>query len=147
MAARAKRRAQKAEGTKGARQRTSSGANRPVLLPASEEMKHWAALLGGEVETWPDVSTRPMFGFVSYYRGKQIFAALPKTRTMGSPNSFIFKVGEGSPLKAKARSDPRIDSADLAKARWLTFAISSEGDLRDALRWLDRAYLAASKRQ
>ena len=88
-----------------------------------------------------------MFGFLSFYRGKNIFAALPKTRTMGSPNSFIFKVAEDSPLKARAKEDPRIGSSEMAQARWLTFEMQSEADLRDALTWLDRAYLAAGKRR
>ena len=108
-------------------------------------MKHWAAMLGTELETWRGVSTKPMFGFISFYRGDRIFAALPKTRTMGSSNSFIFKVAEDSPLKVKAKEDSRIGSADRAKARWLSFELHSASDLRDALKWLDRAYLAAGK--
>lgn len=123
----------------------SPGANRPVLLPVSQEMKHWAAMLGGELETWPGVSTKPMFGFLSFYRGKTIFAALPKTRSVGSSHSFMFRVGEDSRLKARAAQDSRIGSADISKSRWLTFEVQSEADLRDALTWLDQAYLAAGK--
>jgi hypothetical protein len=108
-------------------------------------MKHWAAMLGAELERWPGVMTRPMFGFLSFYRGKNIFAALPKTRAMGSPNSFIFRLPEDSPLKARAKKDPRVGSSEMARARWLTFEMQSEADLRDALTWLDRAYLAAGK--
>jgi hypothetical protein len=117
-----------------------------VLLPVSQEMKHWAAMLGGELESWPNVTTRPMFGFIAFYRGKNIFAALPKTRAMGSPHSFIFRLPEDSPLKARAKKDPRMGSSEMARARWLTFELQSEADLRDALTWLDRAYLAAKPR-
>ncbi|HSA92998.1 MAG TPA: hypothetical protein VLE48_08305 [Terriglobales bacterium] len=113
------------------------------MLQVSEEMKHWAAMLGGELESWPGVSTRPMFGFLSFYRGKNVFAALPKTRSMGSPTSFIFRLPPDSPLKARARKDPRIGPSEMAQARWMTFEMQSEADLRDALTWLDRAYLAA----
>lgn len=125
--------------------RTSQGASRPVLLRVSQDMKHWAAMLGGELETWPGVSTKPMFGFLSFYRGQNIFAALPKTRSMGSPNSFIFRLPQDSPLKARAKRDARIGSSEMASARWLTFEMQSQADLRDALTWLDRAYLAAGK--
>ena len=48
---------------------------RPALVRTSEEMKQWSALLGAELERWPGVRTKPMFGLVGFYRGRNIFAA------------------------------------------------------------------------
>src|SRR6266478_894961 len=58
----------------------------------SEEMKQLSAVLGNELNTWPKVTTRPMFGLRGFYRGKNIFAALPVTRAIKNPNSLIFRI-------------------------------------------------------
>jgi len=115
---------------------------RPKLPPVSEEMRQWSAMLGQELGGWPHVTTRPMFGLLGYYRRKKIFAALPVTRGVGTPNSLLFKM-EGMPpdLRQRAGTDPRIDAErEEPGARWLTFEVNSAGDLRDALWWLNQAY-------
>jgi len=117
---------------------------RPSLVRVSEEMKQWSALLGAELERWPGVSTKLMFGFVSFYRGRNIFAALPKTRAMNSANSIIFKLRRASPQElAKLRRDPRAKVSEKGMAGWQSFELASSADLKGALAWLDQAYRAA----
>ena len=107
-------------------------------------MKRWSALLGAELERWPGVTTKPMFGLVSFYRGRNIFAALPRTRAMNFANSIIFKLRGASPqLLAKLRRDSRAEMSQKGMAGWQAFEVSSSADLKDALGWLDRAYRAA----
>jgi len=123
---------------------SSEKPRRPALPKISEEMKAWSAALTSEVRTWPSVSTRPMFGFTALYCKAKIFAVVPRTRGMESPNALAVKVGPAGPRAlARARRDPRIGFTDALKARWLTFEMSSDSDLRDALEWLSRAYAAA----
>ena len=107
-------------------------------------MKEWSALLGAELERWPGVSTRPMFGFLSFYRGKNIFAALPKTRAVNSADSFIFKLRRAGPQDLeKLRRDPRAEVSEKGLAGWQSLEVGSTADLKGALDWLDRAYRAA----
>jgi len=124
--------------------RQSRKTVRPALVRISEEMKQWSALLGAELERWPGVSTKPMFGFVSFYRGRNIFAALPRTRAMNSANSIIFKLRRGSPQElAKLRRDPRAKVSEKGMAGWQSLEVESTADLKHALDWLDRAYRTA----
>ena len=117
---------------------------RPRLVPLSEEMKRWSALLGAELERWPGVTTKPMFGFVSFYRGRNIFAALPRTRAMNSANSIIFKLCRATPQDfEKLRRDPRLEVSQKGVAGWQSLQVDSTADLKRALDWLDRAYRAA----
>lgn len=112
------------------------------MLRASEETKQLSAMLGNELITWPKVSTRPMFGLRGFYRGKKIFAALPVTRTIRNPNSFIFRMQPmPQELLERARKEPHIDTENTApSAKWLSFTLNSETDFRDALWWLNQAY-------
>ena len=122
----------------------SQKRTRPKLVVVSEEMKAWAAALGAEVSGWPRVTTRPMFGFTAMYRGKKIFAILPRTRGMGSLNSLAFKLENGSPqMLAKLRAEARISTTIMQASRWFVLQLSSDADLTEALRWLNRAYEAA----
>src|SRR4029077_8794495 len=115
---------------------------RPRMLRASEETKQLSAMLGNELITWPKATTRPMFGLRGFYRGKKIFAALPVTRTIRNPNSFIFRMQPmPQELLERARKEPRIDTENTApSAKWLSFTLNSEADFRDALWWLNQAY-------
>ena len=116
---------------------------RPDLPKISEEMKAWSAALASEVTTWPYVITRPMFGMMALYRGKRIFAVLPRTRCMDFPNSLGLKLKSPSPrIRRIAQRDPHIRFSDM-KARWWSFEMSSNADIRPALEWLNRAYEAA----
>jgi hypothetical protein len=122
---------------------------RRAKLPAiSEEMKAWSAALGAEIKDWPSVGMQAFFGFTALYRGEKLFGLLPRTRVMQTPNSLVFKLEEPSAkLFARIRQDSRIGSAVMVKARWYTFELSTDADLRDALEWLGRGYEAAGKRK
>lgn len=119
-------------------------STRPKLPRVSEEMKAWSVALSTEVGDWKQVTGRDFFGFTALYRRDKIFALLPRTRAIKSPNALAFKL-ESPPARVSAllRQDPRIGSTQMQKARWFTFEISCDTDLRAALEWLDRAYDAA----
>lgn len=117
------------------------------MLPVvSGEMKAWSAALGAEATGWPQVSMRSFFGLNALYRKEKIFALLPRTRAMGSPNTLAFKF-ETLPPKTRSRleDDPRVGTTEMRAARWQTFELSSASDLHDALDWLAQAYEAAGK--
>jgi len=122
-----------------------SRARRATLALISEEMRRWSSLLESELMTWPGVSTKPMFGFLSFYCAGRIFAALPRTRGFNSSSSLILKFDPMPPsLLTKARSDARLDTHTRVPGKgWFSFEVASEDDLRDALGWLDHAYRAA----
>jgi len=85
-----------------------------------------------------------MFGFTAMYRGKRIFAILPRTRGMETPNSLGFKLEEVGPhVLGRIRRESRIQTKVMKASRWFVFELSSDGDLKDALDWLGRAYEAA----
>ena len=114
------------------------------LIAISEEMKAWSAALESEVRRWPVVRTQPMFGLTALYRGKKIFAILPRTRGMGSPNSLAFKFEQSTPaILARLQKEPRISTTIMRARRWFVFELQSARDLRAALSWLEAAYQAA----
>jgi hypothetical protein len=126
------------------KQTPATKQSRPHLPKLSEAMKAWSAGLSMEVGGWPDVAARPMFGLTALYRHDQIFAALPRTRAMETPNSLAFKLEKAGPrILARIRRDPRIGVTQMQKARWFTFELTSDADLHQALEWLARAYEAA----
>lgn len=85
-----------------------------------------------------------MFGLVGLYRAGQIFAALPRTRCLGSANSLAFKLeNAGVRILANLQRDPRIQTTIMKARRWYLFDLSSAADLHDALEWLHQAYKAA----
>jgi hypothetical protein len=113
------------------------------LEKISEEMKIWSGLLAKEVEGWPELSTKPMFGLTALYRGKAIFAALPKTRGMGSANAVAFKLADApAKLTTKMRRDARINETTMGSAKWFVFEMGTEEDLQGVLEWLGLAYAA-----
>lgn len=118
----------------------------PKLLQVSEEIREWSAMLERELGNWPDVTSRPMFGLIGFYRDDVIFACLPRTRALSSPNSIIFKFNRMPPKLLKhAKKDRRIGSErEGPGARWYSFELNSTDDLSDALWWLSQAYEEAS---
>jgi predicted DNA-binding protein (MmcQ/YjbR family) len=115
---------------------------RPMLVAISDEMKQWSAMLEQEISAWPDVTTRPMFGLISFYRRKVIFAALPRTRALSNATSIIFRFDPLPPKlmrQAKSQAGLRPEGA-FSKGHWLSLTLESTGSLRDALWWLNRAY-------
>lgn len=120
-------------------------SKRPMLLRISKEMKQWSDLLENELSAWPGVKSRPMFGFIGFYRGNKILAGLPRTRALHTPNSIILRFDPLPPkLLRHAQEDPRICSERAVPgAHWYSFELNSADELRHALRWLNQAYLAA----
>src|SRR6266404_7940356 len=126
--------------------RKKASKPRPKFLKITEEMREWAALLAGEVAQWPDVMLRPMFGMTAFYRKATMFGAVPATRSIGSPNSIIFKIFDPQPrLKSRLEADSRVGTSIGVKQKWYSFELSSPKDLRDALTWLSEAYEKASQ--
>ena len=105
-------------------------------------------MLQAELNSWPAITTKSMFGFVFFYRRKIVFAALPRTRGFDSPSSVVFKFNPLPPtLQQRALSDLRIDASMQPKSKgWFSFELDAEADLRDALFWLNHAYESAAKR-
>ena len=122
-------------------------SERAILHPISEEMRQWSALLEAEILTWPNATAKPMFGFRSFYRGKQIFAAVPHTREFDPRGSFLMKFDPMPPdLSARVEIDLRIGSWSREYGRgWMTFTLQSSDDLRDALWWLQQAHAASAR--
>ena len=119
---------------------------RPSFPLISEEMKAWSAALRAEATGWPQVSTRSFFGFTALYRQDSMFALLPRTRGMDSPDTLAFRFDAlTTAIRLRLTNDHRVGSADLQKARWFTFKLSSGADLHDALGWLEQAYEATAK--
>lgn len=114
---------------------------RPKFARISEEMKQWSALLEAELSGWPAVTTRHMFGMLAFYRKGRIFAALPRTRCFETPRSVAFKLDPKTPRTVKMlQADARIPRTRADESRWISFELSSNADLKDALKWFDLAY-------
>jgi len=122
-------------------------ARRIKFPPISDEMKQWSAMLQSELNSWPGITTKSMFGFLFFYRRGVVFSALPRTRGFDSPSSLLVKFDPLPPaLRERVQADPRIDVSMKASSKgWFAFRMDSDDDLRDALLWLNRAYEAAKK--
>jgi hypothetical protein len=125
------------------RRRTS----RAKFLTISEEMKEWSAMLASELNSWPGITTKSMFGFLWFYRNGKIFAALPQTRGFSSSSSMILKFNPMPPaLLKRAGADSRMDTSTRVPGKgWFSFELNSQADVRDALLWLQHAYENARK--
>ncbi len=110
----------------------------PRLRKIDTEMRRWCALLEEEVVTWPQVNTKLMFGMVALYRGKNIFAAVPRTRAAETERSVLIKLPGVLAKRLKRASGPG--------AGWIAFEINSERDIAEALQRLEEAYEKAEKR-
>jgi hypothetical protein len=133
-------------GTAPRRKKAPTKRPRPAFFRPSDEMRRIAAMLGVELESFPDVCTKPMFGLIGYYREGVIFAALPRTKALGSADSIIFKLN-AAPQRVvdRARKDPRITVLHKGSAGWQSLEISSDRDIAGAQRWLLEAWRHAAK--
>jgi hypothetical protein len=132
--------------------RTSKPATKKPRQPhkfllISEEMKQWSAMLQSELNSWPSIRSKSMFGFLFFYRGKTVFAGLPRTRGFDSPSRLIFKFYSMKPaLRERGKADSRIyASRQTSSNGWFSFELNSQSDLRDALYWLGQAYESAER--
>jgi hypothetical protein len=109
-------------------------------------MKVWSAALANEAADWPQVRARSFFGFTGLYRNYFMFAILPRTRGMETPDAVAFRLDSlTTSLQRLLSADPRISSAEIKEARWFAFTLSTDADLHDALEWLSHAHAAAGK--
>jgi hypothetical protein len=127
-----------------------AGAGRkamPKFYSVDEEMKRRASLVERELAGWPNVTTKPMFGMISLFRNGAIFAAVPRTKTLRSPQSIILKfdpMPDG--LAEKRKAEPRLTrDAPGPGAGWHAFELATDADIKDALWWLNQAYELAKK--
>ena len=107
-------------------------AERPRLVPIDIEMQRWCAVLEQELLTWPEVSAKPMFGMIGFYHGKNIFAAIPRTRAAETARSLL--------IKLPGPKDKRLKRASGPGSGWVTYELQSANDITEALTWLGRAY-------
>ena len=121
----------------------ASKRERPRMFRVSDEMRLWSTRLAEEVATWPGVTSRPMFGMLAFYRAKTVFAALPQTRTFPTRYSIVFKFNRETAETRKAREALAVYEGNQPGTNWLSFELSSDEDIRDALRWLELAYRCA----
>jgi hypothetical protein len=120
---------------------------KPKFPVISEEMQHWSAMLEAEVELWPAVSCKRMFGFRFVYRRKAVFAALPYSRGLFTATSILLKFDPiPTGLFQQAQKEPRLDTGTRMSGKgWFSFELFSDADVRDAIWWLSQAYEAAKK--
>lgn len=86
-----------------------------------------------------------MFGLTGLYHNGKIFAVLPRTRTMDTPNSIAFRLLKRSgDVTEKMKNDERV-IIPTPEAKWISFIVESESDIHDALQWLAHAYGEAVK--
>jgi hypothetical protein len=125
------------------------GTTRPrrKMVRTSEEVQRWSALLAEEMVSWPNVRSKPMFGFYAYYRGDALFTILPRTRGFDSGRVLILKFNPmPEELLQRARGDAQLDTSTRVPGQgWFTFELASEDHLRDALWWIQQAFACASK--
>ena len=132
-------------------QRKSAGISAPREKPKfpviSEEMQHWSAMLEAEVESWPAVTGKRMFGFRFLYRRKAVFAALPYSCGLFTPSSILLKFNPmPTGLFQQAQKEPRLDTGTRMSGKgWFSFELFSDADVRDAIWWLNHAYKGAKK--
>ena len=105
---------------------------RPRLFKIDTEMQRWCALLEEQLLEWPEVSKKPMFGMIGFYRNKAIFAAIPRTKAAESARSVLIKLPEVKDKRLK-----RVSGRD---SQWVAFELDFASDINEALTWLERAY-------
>lgn len=116
------------------------------LTHVSEAMKQWCALLESELLSWPQVTARPMFGMIGFYRQGKIFAAIPRNRNPGNIDAVLVKLqGASEKVAAQALSHPKAITTAMPKAGWICLAMDSLDDVREMLQWFSRAYELAGK--
>lgn len=103
-------------------------------------MEQFASLLTTEILTWPNTSSKPMFGMTALYRGRVMFAAVPRSKTLFTRDSVMFKLAKPpSPAVYNLENDCRIVTGGKTH-KWYGFEMTEPEDLRDALNWFAIAY-------
>jgi hypothetical protein len=118
---------------------------RQKMPRTSDEMKRWCAMLGGEMSSWPHVTAKSMFGLLAFYRKGKVFAGLPATRGICSPNAIILKIKTmTTELSRRVDEISILEAGSKTRAKeWYSFEIRSEEDLRDGHWWRNHVYALA----
>lgn len=61
-------------------------------------MKAWSAALAVELRNWPQVTQKSFFGFTALYRGRTMFALLPRTRSIFKGIAVAFRLDRAKGL-------------------------------------------------
>ena len=126
---------------------------RPALpkIEIDAEMRQFCSAISAELHKWDDVSSRKMFGMISFYRElpafpqPRIFACIPDKRALSSPRAVAFKLVEPRPAQiSRMKADSRVTASEAPKhlSKWFDFSIHEAGDVNEALWWLEQAYRA-----
>lgn len=101
--------------------------------PIMPIMRHYCQLIAAELLSWPDVSSRGMFGLTLFYREGFPFVALPDTKNFEGADRAGFKLRRISESdRERLLADEHVDLREDAK--WITFALREDGDIRLFLR-------------
>ena len=121
---------------------------RSVFVPASEELQSLIASVEAEVSDWPTVQIKPMFGMKAIYRGKSIFALLPKTRSLRSGDEVWLKFpNTTAAVKRRISAEARIvPPRKPTGAQWYTVKDVKPDDYGWLIDWLSMAYKSARKK-
>jgi hypothetical protein len=82
--------------------------------PIMPIMRHYCQLIAAELLSWPDVSSRRMFGLTLFYRA----------------GFKLRRISESD--RERLLADEHVDLREDAK--WITFALREDGDIRLFLR-------------
>lgn len=131
--------------------KNKSHAERGVFSAASEELQAISAALLAEASTWPQVSSRSMFGGTMLYREQLPFAFLPRTRKMMVQDGIWLKFHILTPARRRKLSgDPRIldqvmvhEKSKPGSVRWMGLVVQGSSDVNNAIAWLGEAHRAA----
>lgn len=104
----------------------------PTFPKISDDMKRRSVLVADEMRQWPEIRIGSMFGMISIYRGKAIFALLPDKRGLEFPDAIAIKRNDGAKIPGKTE-----------KHKWQSIVIENDHDLSAALKHLEDAYRRA----
>ena len=100
-----------------------------------------ARALNAALGTWDGVRITPMFGRWGYFVGARLFACFP---LRDKDHDLWIRLGPGDQPRALREAGVR-PHRRFAQRGWIEVLIESETDVARALRWLRRAWSAASQ--
>ena len=100
-----------------------------------------ARALNATLGTWDGVRITPMFGRWGYFVGPRLFACFP---LRDKDHDLWIRLGPGDQARALREAGVR-PHRRFAQRGWIEVLIESETDVARALRWLRRAWSAASQ--
>jgi hypothetical protein len=102
-------------------------------------IRHYCGLIATDLLSWPQVTSRRMFGLTLFYRANCPFVVLPDTKDFTAADRVGFKMHRLSKGDRKQLfADDHVDTRN--GASWITFALGEEEDIGLFLRWAEKAY-------